>query len=565
MISVRFPTAAAALALLAVLAVSGSALGHAQFVSSTPKPNEILPQPPTMVEVQLSETVEPASARLNVTDSSGVPYQANGTQVSSTDARVFRTSLAGVGPCVYTVVWRAVSAVDGHYTEGSFAFSVQRPDGSLCGVLPAGASYVSPPVSPVEVALRFAAFATLAATVGAIGLAALALDPTLRALDGLSRDKAAAALLLLTRWAGGQGAAFAAFAGGWAAFAVLNAPEGPSSSFVQSLAMRSALGGGAAALMFAAPRATARFAHERKTRAMLFGALALVAAAVGLTSASSHAAASVDWKPLGSLFDFMHLGAVTFWAGALMALVVLREPLRASAKLARGVLRRFSRLAFYAVGAVLIGGFLLSVVQLGEIAALFASTYGLLVLAKVCLFVPMAGLGAHNHFSSLPRLRPKSEDSEAALARIARNVQLETVLGITVLLLASVLTAISPAAPAAAPLPYRTDAMVGDMRVQMEVTPAPTTVGNYSLQFEVYNTTSGLPAGSMGNGSFTLSLVNSTLPDQEVALEGPHVNHYFTNTSLVLGRTGNWRIHLDLLRTGQPDIVATFNILLTAG
>ncbi len=556
----------ALLALAALLLVSGAALGHAQFVSSTPRPNDILPEPPASVLVVLSETIESGSARIRVTNATGASFAVNATRVNPADARQMETDLAGMGPCVYTVAWSATSAVDGHFNAGSFSFLVQNPDGTLCGALPAAQNATQPPVSAIEVALRFASFATLAATVGAVGLALLALDPTIRDLPGGPRGRAMEALRDLSRWAGGQAAAFSAFAAAWAAFAFLGTPEGPVSSFVMSLAWRSSLGAGVAALMLLLPRLTRNLSRPDRRRQVLIAAAGLCALIVALSSVSSHAAASVAWAPFGAVFDFMHLGAATFWAGSLMALVVVRGHFLPSPHFTRALLTRFSRLAFYAVGAVLIGGVMLAVVQLGDLGALFTSTYGLLVLAKASLFVPMAALGAHNHFFSIPALKGAKEAAEAAAARIARNVRAEAALGLAVLLVAGTLTALSPVAPAAPPSgPFVLQARSGDLRIDFTVIPDPGPVGVYNLEFQLFNASTTFPDNSTTNGTMTVRLVNSTLPQQDVTLEGPHGNHYFAFGGQTFGQAGTWRLDLDFVRPGKPDVVATFNIVITSG
>jgi putative copper export protein len=346
----------------------------------------------------------------------------------------------------------------------------------------------------------------------------------------------------------------------------LNALEGHSSSFVASLALRSALAGAAGAVFAIAPRATAGFEDAARTRALLLGAVAACAGAVALTSASSHAAAESSWKPLGALFDFVHLGSAAFWAGSLAALVVLRGPMQQSPRLTRALLERFSRLALYAVGGVLIGGALLALVQLGEFGALFASAYGLLILGKASLFVPLAALGAHNHFRSIPSLRAAKETAEAAARRIARNVRAEVALAFAALLVASVLTAMAPAAPAPPePSTFTREATSGDLRIVLAVTPPPGPPGAYTVEATLFGVASGLPDSSTRNATMTLRLQNSTLPPQTVALDGPHLNHYFTEPPQSFGQPGTWRIDLDFIRPGRADVTATFYITIASG
>src|SRR5207245_10371417 len=99
-----------------------------------------------------------------------------------------RTMSVGVnrtGSGVITVTWTAVSALDGHFTAGSFAWCVQNPDrnGTGCSGAGLGATSSGAPVSPFEVGLRFIAFFGLAAALGASVLGAFTWLPAARDPD----------------------------------------------------------------------------------------------------------------------------------------------------------------------------------------------------------------------------------------------------------------------------------------------------------------------------------------------------------------------------------------------
>jgi copper transport protein len=547
---------------LALLAVAGGALGHAQFVSSDPPVNAVLPGAPSAVTLHVSE--EASSASIRVTNCTGDRVDVNSTLISSTDARAFSTDLNGLTPGVFTVAWSDTSAVDGHFYSSSFGFAVQDQNGTIpCGGPFAQPDTAVPPPSPFEVALRFAALATLACTAGAVGLAALAVDPARRALKGQSAAKGAAALRLLFVWGAGQAGAFCAFTMGWSAYALLTSPSAAVSPFVLSLLSRSAIAGVLAGTLALAPRLTGGLTNDFHLRALLMICLGLAAACIALTSTTSHAAASVAWKPWGSLIDFTHLAAATFWVGSLISLLLLRKllPGEGSARLQRDVLERFSRVAFFAVGAVLTCGILLFLIQVGSLDRLFTTTYGLLLLGKISLFVPMAALGAHNHYRSIPRF---SEMADAALKTVARNVRAEAAMGLVVLLLAGALTAFTPAAAVTAPpTAYILTQKSGDVQVDFQIAPPPAFPGLYTLVFQLWNATTGPPNEvDAGNGTLHIALVNSTLAAQDLDLEGPHGNHYVI-ASQTFGQPGTWRIDLDILRAGLPDIRATFNIVIT--
>src|SRR2546429_2850338 len=143
---------------------SGLASAHAQYVTSTPGPSAILPSAPTQVSVTLSEAVEGGTGTIRVTNDTGASLNVTPVMYSS-DGKTISTSLDPGGPGIYTATWTAVSAVDGHFTAGSFSYGVQDKNGNVNGTVP-GLSSTGAPISPLEVALRSIGFLGLAIALG---------------------------------------------------------------------------------------------------------------------------------------------------------------------------------------------------------------------------------------------------------------------------------------------------------------------------------------------------------------------------------------------------------------
>ena len=120
-----------ALLALALAPVLGTAQAHAQYVTSDPVADGILHDPATRVTVTLSEAVQSGTASIRVTDSNGTRVDVGPVNLSASDPKTFSVGLSPIGPGVYTVTWTATSAVDVHFTAGSIAFAVQKPDGTL--------------------------------------------------------------------------------------------------------------------------------------------------------------------------------------------------------------------------------------------------------------------------------------------------------------------------------------------------------------------------------------------------------------------------------------------------
>ena len=94
------------------------------------------------------------------------------------------------------------------------------------------------------------------------------------------------------------------------------------------------------------------------------------------------------------------------WTGGLafvvLALVLAREE---RWPLATKAVPRFSTLAVGAVGVLIVAGAINGYLQVRVWHGLWETTYGLLLLAKIALVLPLLALGAFNNRYAVPRLR----------------------------------------------------------------------------------------------------------------------------------------------------------------
>jgi hypothetical protein len=110
---------------------------HAEYVSSTPAQNAILHQAPTTVSILFSEQVNPTGSTIQVFDVNGKQVTTTEAQVDRTNLKVVTVSMQANGSELYVVVWRTVSAVEGHHDSGSFRFFV-NPSPMLSGMISGG-------------------------------------------------------------------------------------------------------------------------------------------------------------------------------------------------------------------------------------------------------------------------------------------------------------------------------------------------------------------------------------------------------------------------------------------
>ena len=103
------------------------AIGHSQLVSSSPGAGETVLVAPTEIRLVFSEPVEPRYTSLDLLDTVGKAILVGVGAPDPADARVLVAPIpAGtvLADGVYTVNWRALSAADGHATDGFVTFGL---------------------------------------------------------------------------------------------------------------------------------------------------------------------------------------------------------------------------------------------------------------------------------------------------------------------------------------------------------------------------------------------------------------------------------------------------------
>ena len=108
----------------AVLAPSASA--HPLLLRSYPAAGASLPRSPDEILLSFTESPDPKLSSIQVLDSSGrvVAGISRARAVPGNTGQLRLNVSRPLADGVYTVNWRAVSALDGHFAGGSFAFGV---------------------------------------------------------------------------------------------------------------------------------------------------------------------------------------------------------------------------------------------------------------------------------------------------------------------------------------------------------------------------------------------------------------------------------------------------------
>jgi putative copper resistance protein D len=167
----------------------------------------------------------------------------------------------------------------------------------------------------------------------------------------------------------------------------------------------------------------------------------LIPAAAIITSSvmTSHAMARLDYRVPLVAFTALHQAATATWLGGLpYLLIAVRRA--ATPEFARQISAKFSQLALVSVAVLASAGLVLGFAYVGSFKAVYGTSYGAMVAAKVLLFGLLLFLGALNF--QLVRDGPAS----SILASLKRFGEAEIGIGITVILTAASLTSLPPAA-----------------------------------------------------------------------------------------------------------------------
>jgi methionine-rich copper-binding protein CopC len=117
-----------AISILLVIALAGPphAAGHAKLLRAEPAPGSTVTTAPRIVRAWFNDELDPRHSTLTVTDRRGrrVDDGKGGVDLDDLDRKSMLARLRPIGPGVYTVTWKAVSADDRYVARGAFRFTV---------------------------------------------------------------------------------------------------------------------------------------------------------------------------------------------------------------------------------------------------------------------------------------------------------------------------------------------------------------------------------------------------------------------------------------------------------
>lgn len=416
---------------------------HALPVSYYPAQNAVLRTPPDQVRITFSELLNADISKLVVVNPSNQEVDSRDSRVSS-DGFTMTVSLPLLAAGTYVVFWRTHSAVDGHVASGSYLFHVARADGTVppfTGPLPRGtfaggagaATGVDGPTLVGGVA-RWVTLLSLTLLLGMIFWALFvqprqrlslaepgqeqsgeAISPALLAASRRRMRMLARRALwtLLGATVVEIGAQAWLLNGDWRGLVSPTLLESIllTSRFGEAITLRIALAlVGLLALWLSRPRGEEPGA-EQGGEPLFDPRVALIAFGVFLALTyeySGHGASAGVWW--GPIIDFLHLMANGVWLGGLFTIALVIAPaLRATDATERSAylssrIHAFSVPALIAVAFVIVTGPLNATVRLSNVAQLWMTAYGIVLLVKSALFLAMVAISYYHAFVLRPLL-----------------------------------------------------------------------------------------------------------------------------------------------------------------
>lgn len=418
-----------------VLTGAQAASAHAELLSTTPEDGAVLDQAPAEAVLTFNEPVQliDGSIRLFPGDEDPLTLEAH---VSNTSVIAALPDDVDVG--AYALSYRVVSA-DGHPISGAITFTIGDAAGSSAD------APVVETTTPQDTAFAVSAltalqYLSLLAFAGLILFEWLVLrnasPPSRRTLNIMrvtGIGAVTASLLLIP--------ASALHVTGERLVAVIDPAAWWTGVFWAPVAATVAVCAGVVGAMLLLTRKT----QLRGTRllAVLLTLLALAAPVlVGHTQL-------IEPRALIVGADIGHLLAGSFWIGGVLGLLLFLPSARATGNgtaptLAVKVVQRFSHLAVWSVAILAVSGTIMGIMIVGSPDTLVTTSYGLTLLLKTGIVIPVIAIAAYNKLRLLPKISTRPT-ARMQWQTLNRTLAYEAALLVAVLLLTGFLTNLSPA------------------------------------------------------------------------------------------------------------------------
>lgn len=545
--------------LAATCGLTVPAEAHAILVRSVPAAGAALAGPPAEIVLEFSEAVDPAATRVELFAGSGQVVVGGPGVVDPGERKALRLAVAALPDGVYSAVWRARSAVDGHTTTGSVGFSVGAASSPASRLPPPGAPDPATTIPTLaETLARWLVYLSAVTALGSLSFGFLVWRPAVQpeldtsaaadeAVRRLIRSITLASLAVLGVATVGFAVIQAARAFEISPFAALGA--GWQRVFVgrpgalQGLRLVLILILGWQVLRLPAPAAGS-------SRVWL---LDLVLGSLLLLTFSLQGHGAAHGSILAAAVSWLHLSATVVWLGGLPMLYLA---LRQAGVSASALVPRFSKAALASVGVIAATGLYNALVFVRTGEALAGTTYGRALVVKTGIFALLFALGAANLFILSPRLREAGRPARTALRR---SVRIELALGALLLLAVGVLTSVAPGFEALQERQAQgiiAAARVDGVKLLVRAMPGETGDNEIGVEF-----TDKRPGAAQVTPEVLLRLTAlgmdmGTQQVQATSVDGLR----YTARGSYFSMAGPWEVEVILRRPGYNDVRRTFEL-----
>jgi copper transport protein len=549
---------AAVLLLLFLLCGVQPAAAHAEFVRSDPVPGAVLSTSPREVRLWFSEPLEAQFSYIRLVDTSGNHLDMPASGIDSTDnyQMFIRTGTLPNG--LYTVVWRGISAADGHGTNGSFTFTVGR------GVNTSTSAAQTAETIPADGTLiRALNLLCMSLVLGSIGFRVFVWNPATRHAE---MQVGMQSMMIL----------------GWCALGV---------AIIFSLMLQVSIAAGVPLSTAIASPALGQVVTDTRygplwllrfilwvclgmvlvlaamsTREILYTvALGIGALLVFVHSLYSHASAD---SLTAVTSNWLHVFLTALWIGGLvqffLAIPHVRQQARPPTPIISLLVDHFSNFGRVVVMGLLITGLYAAWLQVGSTEALFTTLYGSVLLLKMLLIAPLLLIAGVNLVYTGTALRA---GRTRWIGRLRGLIGAEIALLLGVLLTVGAMTSITPARSAHAsasvisPIskPYTSMQVVNDVHILLTI--SPNIVGQNT--FEVWlqdHQAKNIDDATLVRLRFT-NTSQEELSRTELVL--PNVGGgIYRASGTDLSQPGEWKVRTTIKRPDVFDTITDFSLTL---
>ena len=562
--SVAFLAAAILWAIFAA-ASPEHAFAHATLKNSDPPANEVVSQSPGRVSLTFSEAIEQTYTKVILVDQDNKPVSGTKLEFDATDDTIARLDIPTDLPRgTYSVVWRTLSAADGHRFSGYFAFTIGSSS-DVRTVIPPQFTDAGGAPFWLSAASRWISFVTLALLAGLWFAWLVIIRPALRPvwqigpdvtrrvrryamLAGLAYVVATlVALVVQSRGATDAGLLHSISTTvtdtRWGRFWVLRIIFGALVTLIIPIAA------------WWWPR------HRLWTAIPLLALSALLPLPHAMVS---HASAQQYGRTSAIAVDYFHLTAMSLWFGGLGVLLVsvsaAGDLLPGGRRLfLGGALPRFSWMALIAFTAIGLTGFYSGYLQIGTWHALTDTPYGRQLLYKLMTLAVVLIIASVNLMLVSRRAAGMSDHQITRWwRRFIGLVALEIAGAVVILFFAGRLTAMEPSRSVLAQESNQKDITFQLKDRTATLSLAPGTAGTNHIVLNIH--------GDTLDSSVTAALLFvppvDLAGDKNVPLDRTTGNSFEAH-SAAMSQVGDWQITVTVAQVGAFQWSTT--IPFTAG